>query len=114
VRSHGTRAKYVVERCRCADCRRANSAYQTANEKRRSYERFGDVTPHLVPAREAMAYLLRLRQNGVGLRRISMLTGLSRTSLEELAQGRRRRVTWRTYDLVTGVCLDDRAPGRWP
>ena len=114
MRLHGTRAKYVVEKCRCQDCRRANTAYQTVREKRKAYELFGAIAPALVPADEAGKYLRLLRRNGVGLRRIRELTGLSRSSLDKLAKGRRQRVTYRTHDLVTGVCLDDRAKGRWP
>lgn len=113
MRKHGTRAKYVHERCRCPECRAANCAYQTAREKRIAYERFGDVRPALVDAGPVQDYLTQLRRSGVGLRQIRRLTGLSRSSLSQLAKGQRRRVTWRTFDLVTGVCLDERAPGRW-
>jgi len=113
VRAHGTRAKYVVERCRCTACRRANTDYQTAREKRLAYEAWGDIRPALVPAGEAQRYLLTLRRHGVGLRQVCKLTGLSRSALQRLAQGGRQRVTYRTADLVLAVCTDERAPGRW-
>jgi hypothetical protein len=113
MRAHGTRAKYVVEKCRCVECRRANTDYQTAREKRKAYEAWGDVTPSLVPADETAAHLRLLRQHGVGLRQVCRLTGLSRSSLTKLGSGMRQRVTFRTHDLVTGICLDERAPGRW-
>lgn len=32
---HGTRAKYVSDRCRCDECRRANADYQWAVNRRR-------------------------------------------------------------------------------
>lgn len=114
MRPHGTRAKYVVERCHCRECRRANTAYQAKREKRKAYEKFGDITPALVPAEKAKAYLIFLREHGVGLRQVHKITGLSRSSLDKLAKGQNRRITYRTHDLVTGVCLDDRAAGRWP
>jgi hypothetical protein len=113
MREHGTRAKYVAEKCHCADCRRANTAYQTAREKRIAYERFGAIAPALVPAGQAKRHLRSLRRHGVGLRQICRLTGLSRSSLQKLRDGRRRRVTFRTHDLVTGICMDERAAGRW-
>lgn len=114
MRPHGTRAKYVAEKCHCAECRRANCDYQTAREKRKAYERFGDITPALLPAGETTRYLRLLSENGVGSRRVRVLTGISRSSLQKLASGQQRRVTYRTHDLVMGLCLDDKAAGRWP
>jgi arginyl-tRNA--protein-N-Asp/Glu arginylyltransferase len=113
MRPHGTRARYVVEKCRCDACRRANCDYQTAREKRKAYEAWGDVEPALVPAEETLAHLRFLRAHGIGLRQVHKVTGLSRSSLTKLAHGERRRVTYRTHDLITAVCLDDRAAGRW-
>jgi hypothetical protein len=114
MRPHGTRAKYVFEKCHCQDCRRANTAYQTAWVKRKAYEKFGAIAPALVPAAEVRDHLAFLRQHGMGLRQVSKVTGLSRSSLDKLCKGRRRRVTYRTHELVTALCLDDRAAGRWP
>ena len=113
MRQHGTRAKYVHERCRCIACRRANTAYQTANEKRHAYEAFGDVRPALVPADETREHLATLSRHGVGLRQVQKLTGIGRTALSQIRSGETRRVRFDTFDRITAVCCDERAAGRW-
>lgn len=113
MRAHGTRAKYVVEKCRCQECRRANSDYQTAREKRKAYEAWGDIAPALVPADEARDHLRFLQSAGIGLRRVALLTGLSRSELSRIRKGERQRVLYSTADLILGICQDDRARGRW-
>lgn len=47
-RAHGTRAKYVHERCRCTKCRSANAAHQIAANARRAARLAVDPTlaPH--------------------------------------------------------------------
>lgn len=105
-RSHGTRAKYVVEQCRCPECRRANCEYQKQRERRKAYEAWGDVTPALVPADEARAHLAFLSSAGVGSRRVSRLTGVSRSTLGRLKRTS-VRVRPETADRILGLCTDD-------
>ena len=111
-RPHGTRAKYVVEKCRCAECRRANCEYQTMRERRKAYEAWGDIEPALVPADEVREHLEFLSSAGIGLRTVARRTGLSRSTLSKLRR-RTQRVRPRTADLILGLCTDDRAAGRW-
>jgi hypothetical protein len=111
---HGTRARYTLGRCRCDDCRRANSDYAIARERRLTLASFGCADPLTVDAAEVREHLLFLRDAGVGLRRIASVTGVSRTTLYQLRTGESRRVTWRCADRILGVCTGDRAPGARP
>jgi arginyl-tRNA--protein-N-Asp/Glu arginylyltransferase len=112
-RPHGTRAKYVVEKCRCAACRRANSDYQTMREKRKAYEAWGDIKPALVPADEVREHLAFLSEVGVGLRQVHRVTGIHRSTLQKLKR-KSARVRYETADRILAVSSDDRAAGRWP
>ncbi len=62
-RTHGTYAKYVQDRCRCADCRQANSAYERDRTQRTS--------PPYVTAAPARAHILELRSAGVGPKQVA-------------------------------------------
>jgi len=50
VRPHGTRARYVTDRCRCEACRRANREYQRRLTRVQLEERWGARTPRFVDA----------------------------------------------------------------
>lgn len=111
-RPHGTRAKYVVERCRCPACRQANCDYQKRRERRKAYEAWGDVEPALVPADEVREHLEFLSSVGIGLRTVARRTSLSRSTLQKLKR-RTQRVRPRTANLILGLCTEDRPAGRW-
>lgn len=81
AREHGTRAKYVVERCRCTDCRAANTDYANHVTRQRAYEPFVDAFPSRV-------HIQWLQANGVGLRTIHQRSGIARSSLTRIATGR--------------------------
>ena len=87
----GTRAKYVLEHCRCSECRRANADYQRRRSRaaRRPDEQLDAAH---VPAGPARAALRSLQDNGVGLRRIAAATGVSRKTLAVIRSGRQARV----------------------
>lgn len=91
---HGDRRRYVHGRCRCAPCRAANTEYQ--RNRNRAIAR-PDTTwaPH-VSATEAATRIAHLRTLGLGLRRISEITGIARSTLTEIANGTRDQVTHRT------------------
>jgi hypothetical protein len=114
MRPHGTRAKYVVEGCHCAACRRANRDYQARREMRRLQESYGAKDPDLIDADETREHLLNLRRHGIGRRQVNRLTGLSTTTVVKIAKGETKRVLARTADLVLGITTDQRARGRWP
>lgn len=108
-RPHGTRAKYVMERCRCGPCRRANTAY--ARERDRAARRPDGGTPAYVPAGRVREHLEWLRDGGVGLRRVAEVSGVSRSALTDIAAGRQRRLRPATGERIMAVSRRDAAAG---
>lgn len=106
-RRHGTRTKYVWDGCRCDACKAANRRYSSTNQKARR----AGVEPFVDPAK-ARAHLVALREGGMGLRRVSELSGVSRSALLDLAKG--NRCTPYTEARILRVSLDEwRAPGAY-
>ena len=77
---HGTRAAYVLDRCRCAQCTAAN----TAQARRRSTAIAYGTWPGLVDADPARAHLRELRADGLSLQRIAELSGVGQGTLSAL------------------------------
>jgi hypothetical protein len=75
---HGSRSRYVAERCRCAACRQANAAYETTRHRRAS---------HRVPADAARAHLRALHEEGLSIRDLALATGTSRGTVERVMTG---------------------------
>lgn len=87
-REHGTRAKYVAERCRCAECRAANTTEQRRRERRKLYARWnGGAVEDLVDAEPARRHVKALMAAGIGRRRIAEVSGVSGGSLTKLLYG---------------------------
>lgn len=157
MRAHGTRTKYVHDRCRCRPCRMANTRYQTVltalhspgpyrmrvvhgmwrvvrGEKghEQCVERLADrvaalgLRDRLNTAwrhaqvlepmwasdglqRAARAHMRQLRLAGIGLRRLSELTGIARSRLGEIRRGRgyqrryKRKLRAETAERILGV-----------
>ncbi len=111
---HGTRAAYVKDRCRCADCTAANTAASRTATRARIY---GRRHPYLDagPVREHIA---TLRAAGIGVERIAHLAGLSVSHIRELAEHSRgdtretRRVRPDTATRILDIGMNDasRAP----
>jgi len=87
-RRHGTRSGYFAG-CRCAECTRANLVYNRQLQARRA----ANEAPVMADADTVVPALRRLTEAGLSTRAISRLLGVSRTTLERLNQGRRRRVS---------------------
>src|SRR3954470_25062258 len=79
---HGTRAAYVKDRCRCADCTAANTAVSRTAARERLYGRW---QPY-VDAGPVREHLAALRVAGIGVERIAHLAGLSVSHIRELAE----------------------------
>ena len=77
---HGTRAAYVLDRCRCAPCTAAN----TAQARRRSTAIAYGTWPGLVDADPVRAHLRALRADGLSLQRIAELSGVGQGTLSTL------------------------------
>lgn len=108
-RAHGTRAKYVLERCRCGRCRAANTAY--VRERDRACRRPDGPGPAYVPAGRVRQHLEWLRANGVGMRRVAELSGVSRSILSDILHGRQRRVRPETGERILALGPRHAAPG---
>jgi len=112
TRPHGQRAKYVVEKCRCFLCRRANAAYQT--------QRNNSPNTWASPAqrRRVQRHVRNLRNSGHGIVQIAVLSDSSSSLIREIATGinsnkarphaRMKRLTARR---ILAVQLCDHSPG---
>lgn len=87
-RPHGTRARYLKDKCRCAPCREANAAYMRG---RRSARRRGEVA--LVPAVRARRHLEQLLEGGLSVRKVATASGVARSTLQGVAAGEQQRIT---------------------
>lgn len=101
TREHGDRLKYLAG-CRCADCRRANSAYESARQKARKAGDFNGI----VPAAKARAHLLMLSKQGVGRRAVGATTDISDTVLSDIRSGNKKNIRARTERLILAVNKD--------
>jgi len=88
-RPHGTRAKYVLERCRCVPCTAASPEYET--RRRNAMNRPDEVWAPYVSAGPARRHLRELAAQGVGLKSVAKLSGVSHGALTKLVYGDRVR-----------------------
>jgi len=77
---HGTRAAYVSDRCGCILCRTANSR---AEQLRTAALALGRWQP-FVDAQPVREHVLRIRGEGLGVRRIAELSGVHRSTIQRL------------------------------
>lgn len=108
VYEHGTHARYVINKCRCDDCRAANRAYE--NERARRIE------PAYVAAGPARQHVTELMAAGVGLKRIAQVARVPHGTLSKLIYGMpdrapSKRVRKATLDKILAVTPADAAPG---
>lgn len=80
-RPHGTRAKYVVEKCRCDECRRACSEYER--------ERTARIAPAYVYAQPAREHVEHLMSLGMGFKRVAEVAGVSQSAVASLLYGKK-------------------------
>lgn len=102
-RLHGTRAKYVVDGCRCHRCRQANTAYWRERRRRPG--------PALIPAAAVRDHLRWLQERGVGRRQVAALSGVPESVVAGVRSGGRRRVSIATADRLLSVTADQPAAG---
>lgn len=82
---HGTHACYVLDRCRCDDCRTANLAYE--KHRRQWARQFPLVDPPYVDAGPARRHVQVLADSGMGPKRVAQVTGVSHGSISKLLYG---------------------------
>ncbi len=97
-RPHGDRVRYMAG-CRCDECRRANSRYESERQRAR---RNGDWNG-IVPAERARQHLLALSAEGVGRRAVADATDLGETILCEIRAGKKKNIRARTEKLILAV-----------
>ncbi len=80
---HGTRAAYVLDRCRCPACSTANTTQARKRTTEIAYGRWQG----LVDATAARQHVQALRDAGLSLPRISILAGVGQGTLNGLIYG---------------------------
>lgn len=80
-REHGTRAKYVVEKCRCDECRRACAEY--------AREQTARIAPPYVLAQPARDHVRHLMELGMGFKRVAEAAGVSPSAVASLLYGKK-------------------------
>lgn len=80
---HGTRACYVLDKCRCVPCKDANRATERHRQRQQLYGRW---QPY-VDAEPVRQHILALRTQGLGHKRIATLAGVPHGSLSKLVYG---------------------------
>lgn len=82
-RAHGSHARYVVDRCRCAPCKAANTTYETNRSRLIAYGRW---QPY-VDAEPIRAHVRGLMEFGIGWQRLARISGVPNGSLSKLLYG---------------------------
>lgn len=81
--THGTYAAFVLDGCRCADCREAKRVYELHRRQQIAYGRWEPYTD----AEPVRAHLRTLMDAGMGLKRIAEVSGISSGSLTKIVYG---------------------------
>lgn len=112
---HGTRACYVLDRCRCEPCSKANSKAENWRTRQKAYGRYQKY----VPADPVREHVRALMNAGMGLKQIVKVSGVSQGGLWKLMYGRRqvdgsqqpsRRVLRETADKLYAIDPDWSGP----
>lgn len=83
---HATHACYVLDRCRCLTCSAANATYESNRKRQAAYGRWAPF----VDADTARRYVQALLAQGMGLKRIAVVSGVPHGALSRLIYGKRR------------------------
>jgi transcriptional regulator with XRE-family HTH domain len=76
---HGTDIAYQADRCRCDPCADAKTRADKLRERRRL-----NGVPSFVPAAPALAHIQKLRDQGMGWRRVAEAAGVSNSAIQQL------------------------------
>jgi transcriptional regulator with XRE-family HTH domain len=83
---HGTRACYVLDKCRCRPCRDATSKAERDRLRDQLYGRWNGY----VDAQPAREHVQSLMDQGMGLKRIVAVSGISQGAIWKLMYGKRQ------------------------
>lgn len=105
----GTNARYVLDRCRCDPCRDA----RRRADRQRAKAAAGVIPTSMVDAGPARKHVASLVKQGMGLKRITAVAGISHGSIGKLMYGERarggrvsRKLARETADKLLAVPLD--------
>jgi hypothetical protein len=98
---HGVRLKYLGG-CRCVPCRAANSRYQSG----RLQAQKNGLWNGLIDASEARRHLRKLSAAGIGLRTVSDLSGIGRSTLQKIVQRKRLNIRKLNADRILAITTD--------
>ena len=84
---HGTRACYVLDKCRCEPCAAANAATERQRARLSAYGRW---QPY-VDAAPTRAHVEKLRAAGMGLKQVAAVSGVPHGGIAKLMYGEPRR-----------------------
>lgn len=85
---HGTQTMYVVDRCRCADCRGAAIKAEWQRRRDQLYGRYDTGRVDATPVRE---HILHLMANGVSCKQTSKVSGIAHSAVSAIVYGRTER-----------------------
>jgi hypothetical protein len=97
-RPHGDRLRYMAG-CKCRECRRANSRYESERQRAR---RNGDWNG-IVPADAARRHILKLSREGIGRRSVSIASDISETTISQIRSGEKKCIRARTERRILAV-----------
>lgn len=86
-RDHGTRAKYVVEKCRCKPCKQANRREENHRTRQQAY---GQWQPY-IDAEPVRQHVRALEAYGIGWKGVARLAGVSTGCVSKLLYGDPKR-----------------------
>jgi hypothetical protein len=122
VYPHGTRARYTFNKCRCSECRAANSAYQRrwAKKHTKTAARLGYEASRFTDAAPVRKHLCMLSREGVGRHQVAKVSGVRESTLSALIYGKSRgnsarrsppsrRILKRDAEKILAVTPSDRA-----
>ena len=95
AREHGTRSKYVTDKCRCDLCRKANTAYYHKDKYNQA--------PKFVKASRTRKHIAELRAAGVGKRAIANTAQVSLSAIMKIAAGQVLQIRPETEAAICGV-----------
>ena len=115
MREHGTRAKYVVEKCRCEPCTEANRLYARERDRHLRRVSYGIEAqrPAYIDATDARIHLQWLSIVGVGKRQVADRTGISISAIDKLRKGKVTKCRPETVDKILAVGRSKAADGAY-
>ncbi len=101
-RPHGHRLRYLAG-CRCRDCRRSNSLYESARAKARKN---GDWNG-LVSAARTRRHLFKLSRRGIGRRAVAIAADVSQSMICAIKSKRKKQIRARSERKILSVTAAD-------